>query len=271
MTVALTRIQTEGTAQELDLRAYTHIVLNTSGGKDSSVMAWHVTRLAEAQGVRERLAMAHATFPEEWGDAADVARQQAEQLSVPLHIVSRGEPLLAYVRRRGMWPASRQRYCTSEFKRAPIHKLVRHLAPGPGARILNVMGIRAQESPARAKKPLLARDPRQSNSKRIVDTWLPILTLSEAQVWRTIREQGLPVHRAYSLGFPRLSCRICIYASADTLLAAAWEHPHLFAEYLAVERAIKHRFRMDVSLEQVWERYQRGERPKGPLQFDKEL
>jgi 3'-phosphoadenosine 5'-phosphosulfate sulfotransferase (PAPS reductase)/FAD synthetase len=135
----------------MDLTQYDLILLNTSGGKDSSVMAWNVTKMAEAQGVRDRLVLGHATFREEWDGTIEIVKLQAEQLGLPYHVVTRGEGLLDYVRRRKMWPSSKARYCTSDFKRAPIDKLITKLAPGLDrrVRVLNVMGLRAEESPSR--------------------------------------------------------------------------------------------------------------------------
>ena len=48
------------------------------------------------------------------------------------------------------------------------------------------MGLRAQESSARAKKAPFERNVRLSNSKRTVDNWLPIHDWTEAQVWDLI-------------------------------------------------------------------------------------
>lgn len=267
----------------VDLTHYDLILLNTSAGKDSSVAVWYVTALAEAFGVKDRLVLVHATFEEEWPDAEKVAREQAEQLGVPIQVVSRGEELLTYVERRGKWPDSKNRYCTSDFKRAPIDKVLtarvarilgsRHTLGrlGRRVRVLNVMGIRAQESPARAKRAAFTRDLRRTNGRRIVDEWLPIFRLSTTDVWEVIRAHSIPTHRAYALGFTRLSCRICIFASRDTLLAAAWEHPGLFKRYVDVEAKIQHKFRMTQTLADVWTSYTNGERPRGPLTFDKGL
>ena len=168
----------------MDLTAYDLVLLNTSGGKDSSVMAWNVTQMAEAQGVKDRLVLGHATFREEWDGTVEIVRRQAAQLGLPFHVVTRGEGLLDYVRRRKMWPSSTARYCTSDFKRAPIDKLITKLAPGIERRlkVLNVMGLRAEESPARAKKVAFKVNERRSNGRGHVDDWLPIVGLKIGEV-----------------------------------------------------------------------------------------
>jgi len=247
----------------MDLTAYDLVLLNTSGGKDSSVMAWNVTKMAEAQGVKDRLVLGHATFREEWKGTVEVVKKQAEQLGLPFHVVTRGEGLLDYVRRRKMWPSSMARYCTSDFKRAPIDKLITQLAPGLERRlkVLNVMGLRAQESPARAKKVPFKVNERRTNGRRHVDDWLPILDMKIEEVWETIKANAIPQHVAYSLGMPRLSCVFCIFAPKAALVLAGKqeENKELLKEYVAVEKEIGHSFRKDFKIAEVLEAVEAGQ------------
>jgi hypothetical protein len=67
------------------------------------------------------------------------------------------ESLSEHIEARGMWPDAARRYCTSDLKRAPVYRLMTRLAREQHAagvtgriRILNVLGLRAQESPHRA-------------------------------------------------------------------------------------------------------------------------
>jgi 3'-phosphoadenosine 5'-phosphosulfate sulfotransferase (PAPS reductase)/FAD synthetase len=117
-------------------------------------------------------------------------------------------------------------------------------------RILNCLGIRAQESPARAKKPEFGQDS-ATNGKRQVDRWLPVFGWSEVQVWSTIRRSGVRYHEAYDLGMPRLSCVFCVLAGRRELTLAAKHNPELAAEYVAVEKRIGHTFKADLSMEQI--------------------
>jgi 3'-phosphoadenosine 5'-phosphosulfate sulfotransferase (PAPS reductase)/FAD synthetase len=244
----------------MDLTAYDLVLLNTSGGKDSSVMAWKVTKMAEAQGVKDRLVLGHATFREEWDGTVEVVKKQAEQIGIPFHVVTRGEGLLDYVRRRKMWPSSMARYCTSDFKRAPIDKLITQLAPGLERRlkVLNVMGLRAQESPARAKKVPFKVNTRRTNGRRHVDDWLPILEMKIEEVWETIKANSIPQHVAYSLGMPRLSCVFCIFAPKAALVLAGKHNLPLLREYVAVEKEIGHSFRKDFKIAEVLEAVEAG-------------
>jgi 3'-phosphoadenosine 5'-phosphosulfate sulfotransferase (PAPS reductase)/FAD synthetase len=168
------------------------------------------------------------------------------------------------VRRRGRWPSSQQRYCTSDFKRAPIDKVITRVGRRAGlwryTRVLNVMGLRASESPARAKRQPFEIDRRRSNSRRRVETWLPIFRLSTSQVWALIRQHGLEMHPAYTAGMPRLSCRFCIFSPREALLRAGAMNPELLEEYVTVERETGHSFRADLRLADIQAALARGVR-----------
>lgn len=108
------------------------------------------------------------------------------------HGQPRDGDLLEQIERRGKFPDNRNRYCTSDQKRAQIQRVFTALATGtrnetPGeqkpVRILNCLGMRSDESPARAKKqPFIETDPVNSNGRRQVDTWLPLHAWTEARV-----------------------------------------------------------------------------------------
>jgi 3'-phosphoadenosine 5'-phosphosulfate sulfotransferase (PAPS reductase)/FAD synthetase len=244
----------------MDLRAYDLILVNTSGGKDSSVAAWVVAKLAEEQGVKDRIVLVHATFPEEWEGTVELVKAQAAQLGLPVEVCERGEGLLDYVRRRKMWPSNKARYCTSDFKRAPIDKVITRLAPGKEDRVkvLNVMGIRSEESPARAKKEEFRPDERRTNTRREVDEWLPIFDMKLAEVWKIITDNNIPVHPAYKQGMPRLSCRFCIFAPKAALVLAGKLNPELLREYVKVEAEIGHSFRDGFKIAEVLAEVEKG-------------
>ena len=120
-------------------------------------------------------------------------------------------------------------------------------------RLLNVMGMRAEESPARARKAVVAVDPHASNGVREIVNYLPLHQLPVDAVWRIIAGSQISdlVHPAYRLGMPRLSCRFCILASRGALVRSAQLNPDLAAEYLKVEQETGHAFRLGCSIEEV--------------------
>ena len=234
------------------------ILLNSSGGKDSQTMVRAVVKAADAEGVpRNRIVVAHADLGRvEWNGTKELAREQSEAYGIEFRAIARPQgDLLQHIEKRGMFPSPAARYCTSDHKRGQIAKIVtaldRERRDGDGFRLLNVMGLRAEESPARRKRAAFTPNRYFSTNTREVWDWLPIQHWSEDEVWQDIQESGVRYHEAYDLGMPRLSCVFCIYAPKAALVLAARHNPELLAEYVNVEARIGHKFRLDVSMAEV--------------------
>lgn len=249
-----------------NLADYDVILINTSGGKDSQSMMRLVWSKAGLAGVRDRLVAVHADLGRvEWEGVAELARTQADYYGIPFRIVHRPQgDLLDHIEQRGMFPSSAARYCTSDHKRGQVAKVMTALAteqamirftrgePKRPTRILSCMGFRADESPARAKKPVFEFD-KQASTKttRHVDRWLPIHHWTVEQVWEDIHSSDVPYHPAYDAGMPRLSCSFCVLASRSALVLAAKLRPELAAEYAAVEVRIGHTFQNGRSMQDI--------------------
>lgn len=251
----------------MNLHDYDLIVVNSSGGKDSQTALRQVWLLAREQDFpSERIIVSHQDLKRmEWEGTKDLARGQAELYGFKFKVSGRNEELLDYVRRRGKWPDNRNRYCTSDFKRTPGQKVISayaymHRIPGRPFRVLQVFGFRAEESPARKKKPVLARNKRWNSRVQVTD-WLPIHEWTEDEVWADIKASGVPYHPAYDIGMPRLSCSFCIFAPRGALIIAGRARPKLLEEYVAVERDIGHTFRQKQSLADIKAAIERGEQP----------
>jgi len=225
----------------------------------------------------------------EWKGTKELAAEQAEAYGIPFTVVSRigtisngvskcGTPLyvkgeargdlLSQVEKRDAqlkaqgkvappWFSAAARYCTADFKRGPIGGYFTAVAKAWKAttgesrpcRILDCIGLRAQESPARAKKENLKV--KTSTKGQHVVSWLPIQDWSEDKVWATIKESGVKSHYAYDLGMPRLSCVFCCFAPKGALMIAGKANPELLDEYIAVEKSTGFTFKNDLSLEEV--------------------
>lgn len=240
-----------------NLRAYDLLLLNTSGGKDSQSMLDYVVELADQAGVRDRITAVHADLGRmEWDGTRELAIAQAAHYGIRTVVVAnKNGDLLDAIERRGMFPDAARRWCTSDWKRGPVltamTSLVKQLDLPRQARILNCMGMRAQESKARATRAPFLFNGRASNGRRHVDDWLPIHAWTVEQVWTRIAASGVPFHPAYALGMPRLSCSFCVLASKGALVRAAQLRPELAGEYAAVEVRIGHRFRKDLSMAEI--------------------
>jgi 3'-phosphoadenosine 5'-phosphosulfate sulfotransferase (PAPS reductase)/FAD synthetase len=258
-----------------DLSSYAWIVVNSSAGKDSQAMLDFVVELTDRVRVpRHRLIVAHADLGRvEWPGTRELAEEQARHYGLAFVAVRRRQgDLLQHIAEHGMFPSPTARYCTAQHKRGQIDRVFTRLTrlsleagENPPVRILSCLGLRAEESPARARRVPFSHDERASNGKRWVDTWLPIHSWSARQVWQRIRQSGVRYHPAYDLGMPRLSCAFCIFAPRSALLLAGRHNPELLAEYVQVERQIGHRFRMELPLADIQRALEAGEEP-GPIQ-----
>jgi DNA sulfur modification protein DndC len=211
-------------------------VVNHSGGKDSQAMFAKLAALVPAA----QLLVIHAVLPEvEWPGV--IEHIEANIGSLPLVFARSGKTFFEMVEHRGKFPSPSNRQCTSDLKRGPIEREVRRYLkahPEYQGRIVNCMGMRAQESPGRRKLPALAHNPANSLAGRDWWDWLPIHHLLEPEVFQVIQDAGQEPHWAYKAGMSRLSCCFCIMANTADLTTAARLAPELYRRYVETERRL---------------------------------
>jgi len=265
-----------------NLTDYDVILVASSAGKDSQAMLDRVAELAARAGVSDRVVVLHNDLGRvEWEGTSELAQEQAEHYGFRFEMRHRKtikeqakerareerQDLIEQIRARHQklrakgdtttpaWPSSAARYCTSDQKRGPARKLITQLvgelALDRQARVLYCLGIRAQESSGRAKKPALEIDKAASSGVREVTTWHPILDWTEDQVWARIKASGVRYHWAYDKGMKRLSCSFCVLATREDLVCAARLRPAMAREYLELEQEIGHTFKADLSMAQI--------------------
>lgn len=251
------------------LQDYDRIIVSSSGGKDSQTALAHVVDLALEHQILDRVSVLHCDLGHvEWPGSRELAEVQAMHHGLSCEVVRHPKSLLQLVAKRGKWPDSKNRFCTSYLKRDQAQKVytragkeVRKAGPlDKIPRILSVMGMRAQESPARSKlKPFVEKAPRVSNTVKQVDIWLPIHHLSLDDVWADIGRRGVPHHYAYDLGMPRLSCVFCIFSPREALMLAGKHNRPLLDECVELEQRIDHTFRSKLSLLEIQQALDAGE------------
>lgn len=216
---------------------------NHSGGKDSQAMLIKLLGIVPAA----QIIVVHAALGEvEWEGALEHAQDQARRAGVPFIVARAVKTFFEMVEHRfkvrpgpnsPCWPSASNRQCTSDLKRGPIQREVRRHAKTHGfTTIVSCMGIRAQESPGRAKQQVFRRNEDQSVAGRDWYEWLPIHGMTREEAFATIREAGQEPHWAYAAGNERLSCVFCIMGSARDLANGAKHRPELLAKYLEIEQ-----------------------------------
>lgn len=256
---------------KVNLHDFDLVIINSSGGKDSSCAIFEVCRIAEEQNFdKSKIVVSHQELLKvEWKGVKELVQEQCDYFGLKCFYSMRrnkdgyNENLLEYAVRRGKFPSSKQRWCTSDFKRAAGARVVTAVTKDLGqCRVLYVFGFRAAESPARSKRLPLAKNKMLTTKKREVLDWLPIHDWSEERVWNTIKANNIPYHYAYDLGMPRLSCCFCIFAPFDALVIAGHENRDLLKEYVETERKIGHDFRHNFKIASVLEAVEKGYMPK---------
>ena len=209
-------------------------VLNHSGGKDSQAM----TALVRALVPADQIIVVHAHLPGvDWDGTEDHAR--ATSAGLEFFTVQAGKSFFEMVESRQKFPSPQYRQCTSDLKRGPIEKLIRRISKERGVdRIVNCMGLRAEESSARAKQTATKINARMSKAGRTVIDWLPIHDMLIDEVFEVIAEAGQDPHPAYAAGMSRLSCCFCIMASKADLTTAAELNPELYRKFVATEKRL---------------------------------
>jgi 3'-phosphoadenosine 5'-phosphosulfate sulfotransferase (PAPS reductase)/FAD synthetase len=255
-----------------DLNAYYCLVVSISGGADSQATLDVVVTEADRQGVpRSRIVTVFADLGEEdeHPGTPELAAEHAAHYGLRHEKVFREvddgqggkvqQGLGDHIEERGMWPGPDTRYCTSDMKRDPIHKLFTRLAREARdagvtgrVRILDIQGIRAQESTDRRSKAPLHRNKRATNQTvREVDTWYPIHHWLKEQVFARCAQAGTRIHPAYAAGLPRVSCIACFYAPNSALVRAAQLYPEVFAKKLEREQRMGHKFKKKLSIADI--------------------
>ena len=216
-------------------------VVNHSGGKDSQAM---LIKLHESIP-DDQLLVIHAELP--GADWEGTEAQVYEDLGgLPAITVKAGKTFFDMVEHRQMFPSPKYRQCTSDLKRDPINKAILHYLndhPEFGGQVVSCMGIRSEESSARAQQVPFQIDARNSKAAgrtpaREWYKWNPIQEMLVGEVFQTIADAGQEPHWAYAAGMTRLSCCFCIMASSEDLRTAAKLKPDLYRQYVELEREI---------------------------------
>ncbi|WP_405803459.1 phosphoadenosine phosphosulfate reductase family protein [Streptomyces sp. NBC_01187] len=248
-----------------DLAEADRIIVSVSGGKDSQVALDETVRQADDAGVRDRIVVLHIDLGRtprghtvEWPGTVELARRQAAHYGLPFEVRRslKWPSLVHRIRARGRFPNFLNRFCTAEMKRGVSGRFITEQVAAlrvtdRPARVVLVMGMRAAESRARARKTAVEVDRRASSGRRTVTLWYPVLRWSTAEVWQRIHDSGVPYHWAYDQGMSRLSCSLCVLGSIPDLTCAARLRPELAREYADLEIEMGQPFRRELPMAEI--------------------
>lgn len=137
-----------------------------------------------------------------------VARAEARVLELGFETRrTESDGFVQIVKKHGVWPRNRMRYCTEELKVKPALRLLAELDPELDATC--VVGIRREESAARAAWPEWTPESKNHGGR---DLWAPLVRLLEPERDALVRDLGFDVlpHRSQE-------CYPCVNANRTDL------------------------------------------------------
>lgn len=215
------------------------IVAGSSGGKDSSVQAILLDKFFNAIHYQGQRLIIHADLGRiEHAESIEHVRRLSEFLDWPLLVTKRekGDLLDRYEQRWrdncrryallecvtliSPWPSPQMPFCRSEVKVAPIIQALTKRFPGQT--ILSCVGLRAEESATRAKKPVFQRNSKFDRRDGTTGyDWHPIHNTPIERVFLVHKQSGFPLHPQYLRGNSRVSCSFCFISSKNDLIHGA--------------------------------------------------
>ena len=213
-----------------------HIV-SVSGGKDSVATALHLRELGvEYEMVFMDTGWEHPSLYEHLdyleGVLGPIKRIRAEMPEIPADTIADVEAIealvgvspSAFVRwavKKGMFPSRVRRYCTQELKVKPFLRYVDELDED----IVNVVGIRAEESASRACLPERELMPGAEH----IEVWRPLINWTEAQVIEIHHRYNVMPCPLYLSGSKRVGCWPCIQSNKGELAELAKDAQRVMA------------------------------------------
>jgi 3'-phosphoadenosine 5'-phosphosulfate sulfotransferase (PAPS reductase)/FAD synthetase len=213
--------------------------ISTSGGKDSQSCALATVRYLDEIGHAGPRILIHADLGlVEWKESLPECERLARHLGLELVVVRRkGGGMMerwesrwdSSVRRYReletvtlvpCWSGPSLRFCTSEQKTYPItSELRRRYRNIP---IVNITGVRREESAGRARGSVWSLDERLSRQGAPFFHWRPISDWRLRDVIECVDASGLTLHPAYTRwGMQRVSCVFCVLGSGSDLRSSA--------------------------------------------------
>jgi 3'-phosphoadenosine 5'-phosphosulfate sulfotransferase (PAPS reductase)/FAD synthetase len=215
------------------------VAVGVSGGKDGAAAALAVDRHLNDIGHTGPRVLIHADLGRvEWKESLPECQRLAERMGWELLVVARkaGDMMARW---EGRWKANVRRYtelecvklilpwstpsmrfCTSEMKTAIVCSALKERFPTQ--EILNVTGIRRQESANRAKAPVSSLMKRLVRKDVIGLAWNAVIEWTIEEVLQEIADAGLSLHEAYTTyAASRVSCCFCIMSTFEDLVAGA--------------------------------------------------
>lgn len=153
------------------------------------------------------------------GLSATEAADRVKKALAVLHPT--GNPFLDLCLWKGRFPSTRRRFCSEELKHKPIDTQVIQPALEQYDDVYSWQGVRADESPARAKLPMEEEHPTQWG----LITYRPILNWTVEEVFAFHHKHGVKANPLYTQGMKRVGCMPCIHCGKQEMREVSKRFP----------------------------------------------
>jgi 3'-phosphoadenosine 5'-phosphosulfate sulfotransferase (PAPS reductase)/FAD synthetase len=200
------------------------VVASVSGGKDSAALSlWLTEQEIEHDRVFADTGWEHPLTYEY------LRGPLAAKLGAISEVQGRDAGMMNLIRRKGMFPSRLRRFCTEELKVKPLITYVRAAQDRYGD-VINVVGIRAAESEARAKMPEW-----EWSDAFDCEVWRPLIRWTEQEVIDIHHRHGLAPNPLYLKGATRVGCWPCIFSRKAEIKLVAKLSPDRIDEIRQLE------------------------------------
>lgn len=148
------------------------------------------------------------------------------------HLKPSGNPFLDLCIWKGRFPSTKARFCTQYLKIIPIAEQVYFPLFEQGYKITSWQGVRAAESPARAKLP------EREDTPEGYEVYRPLLHWSAKDVFDIHKKYGIEPNPLYTQGMSRVGCMPCINVNKAELFEISRRFPSEIARISEWERLV---------------------------------
>lgn len=230
---------------------YDSVICNFSTGIDSTgILKWAMQNFDPS-----KILLSYQDTGFEYDFNRKIVFDVANYLGIKPLVLTHPKGFLGILEHRGMWPSSKNRWCTSYLKSDLMASWItnnRHLL---GGRCLYLTGERRDESPGRAKLPALQYHRTHLKTKRkgsfTCHWYRPVLDFDKGLMFEWGKALGIPAHPCYEY-LTRCSCIACVLMPNDHAMENMRRYPHLFKKYLEAELKAAHTWKHKTSLNELW-------------------